>query len=211
MMTEFNEWYSDWRKKIVSALGEGRDLFAVRKKVYPEFSEREVEFFETIVLEFLYCNNKFNAVILKLDVFNFSIKNAFIGADEEKKKDKPLLEGANVLMQIRFRVLYGYIIRCQSPYFCFSENDFERLSSFVHWRLHVIGSYCSFHFNVDESKLPAGVTSYFEILQRICLGYSRALTSRDRLIIMSRYFYFVSKLVSFVKVQRGIEFNKREE
>lgn len=195
-MTEFSDWFRDWREKIVRVLGNGRNLFDTRKKVYPEFSEKEVEYLD-ISLEILYCNNKYNDVIFDTDVFHFYIKNAYSELD--------------FCMQVKFRVLYGYVIRCQSPYFCFSENDFQRLCSFVYWRHHVISSYCLFKFNCNGLKLPANAISYFDILQRLCSGYKNAPTMRERLLIMSSYFYFLTRLVSFVKVQRELEFKKREE
>lgn len=196
MMTELTEIENnlrDWREKILIRLVDG----SVKKwRSYREFSEEEL-YYLTSVLDILYCNSKFNNVIFELDVFSFTVKSVF--------------EDTKEVMILKYRTIYGYIIRCQSPSFCPLEVDFQRLVNFVEWRRHVIGSYCYLHFKTNDSDWRGYAISHFVSLKRFCFDFFKAESRRECLINMSQYFYFLSKFMVIMKIHRRFEFNKSEE
>ena len=114
-------------------------------------------------------------------------------------------------MLMRYKTLYGYIIRCESSYFCPLQTDFQRLVNFVKWRRHVIGSYCYFHFKIKDSDWSGYPTSHFVTMRQFCSDYLKAKSGKERLINMSHFFYFLSRFMDIMTVHRRYLCTRAEE
>jgi hypothetical protein len=164
---------------------------------YSELTEEEATNFSIKVLNIVYQSRYANPNILKTESFNFTVSKVHT--------DHPFA------MCLRYRICYVFVMRCKSLQFCFSDDLFSKIQKFFQWRLNVLSGYCFVKFNTTERMLPANCKSNFEILNKFCSDYYFRKCAKDRLVNMSRYFYFMLKVISEVLETRNIISATREE
>ena len=166
------------------------------RKSFSDFTKSEIEYLSQGVMIVVYLQNTFNGSILTSEFFKIVIERA----DED-----------DYCMRLRYRVVYAYIVRCRCLYFCPSELDFNRLVTVVHRQSNAVSAYCDWHFQTNDRLLPVGANTHFEMLQRYCSDYKNVGTLRGRIVNMSRFYYFLKRLILFVQNLRRKECMLREE
>ena len=178
MLTVFSQAKADKKLK--------EQLFCLKleRKKCDEFTKEEVKYLSRSVFREVYSFEVFTLDTLKLDFFNFTLNSAEVSDP--------------VPMCMRYRVCYGLIVRCKQIYFCSNDSVFKKVIDFFNWRRNVLSGYCYVKFRSKETLLPTNCHSSFETLNKFCYDYYMNSSTKSRFINMSRFMFFMTKLLSDV-------------
>jgi hypothetical protein len=155
-------------------------LRKIRRK-YDEFTTEEISYMSEKVFAAIYFYDRFHVEMLSSKFFDFSLSTVHTG-DCFK-------------MLMRYKVCYGLAKRCRNLYFCPNDYDFEKFQKFFEWRLNVIGGFCYVKFKTNDRMLPRFCRSDYDMLHKFVMDYSRNVSLRSRFINLSRYCYFMTKVL----------------
>ena len=173
--TKIEECKEDCKKKKLFL-----KLRKIRKK-YDEFTMEEITYMTEEVFTAVYFYNKFHLGMLSSKFFDFSLNTVHTG-DCFK-------------MIMRYKVCYGLAKRCRNIYFCPDDFVFEKFQKFFEWRLNVIGGFCYVKFKTSDRMLPRFCKSDYDMLHKFVVDYARNNSLQNRFINLSRYCYFMNKVL----------------
>lgn len=155
-------------------------LRKIRKK-YDEFTSEEISYMSEKVFAAVYFYDRFHLGMLCSKFFDFSLDAVHTGDCFQ--------------MVMRYKVCYGLARRCRYLYFSPNDFDFEKFQKFFEWRLNVVGGYCYVKFGSNDRMLPRYCNSDYEMLHKFVVDYARNNSLRNRYINLSRYCYFMTKVL----------------